>query len=115
VNVIGHPTGRLIQQRPGLEPDWKAIFQAARETGTALEINASYPRLDLNDHLARAAADAGVMITIDTDAHSIEGLAESRWGVDVARRAGLRADQVLNTKPLEFVRTFVAAKRSRSS
>jgi DNA polymerase (family X) len=111
VNVIGHPTGRLINQRSGLEFDWDAIFRAAAQSGTALEINASWPRLDLDDVRARSAIAAGVMLTIDTDAHDARDLGANQLGVSVARRAGATAKHVLNAQPLAAVRKFVAAKR----
>ena len=81
VNIIGHPTGRLINRREGLPLDLRPIFAAAAKTGTALEINAGYPRLDLNDTHARAAIEAGVMLSIDTDAHSTEELDSIGWGI----------------------------------
>jgi DNA polymerase (family 10) len=111
VNVIGHPTGRLINQRPGLEFDWDAIFKAAAQSGTALEINASWPRLDLDDVRARSAISAGVMLTIDTDAHSARDLGSNELGIAVARRAGATVKHVLNAQPLAAVRKWVAAKR----
>lgn len=111
VNVIGHPTGRLINQRAGLDYDWTKIYAAAAASGTALEINAGWPRLDLDDVHARAAMAAGCMLTIDTDAHSVAGLAANAFGVSVARRAGAEASNVLNTKTLAAVRKWVAAKR----
>lgn len=112
VNVIGHPTGRLLQEREGLPLEFNAIFKAAAQTGTALEINSGYPRLDLSEQPARAAAAAGVMLTIDTDAHSTLGLSERHFGIGVARRAGLTASHVLNTRPVEAIVKFVAAKRT---
>jgi DNA polymerase (family 10) len=111
VNVIGHPTGRLLLEREGLPLEFEAIFKAAAETGTALEINSGYPRLDLSEQPARAAAAAGVMLTIDTDAHSTAGLSERHFGIGVARRAGLTAANVLNTRELGDVLKFVAKKR----
>lgn len=111
VNVIGHPTGRLINQRVGLEYDWKKVFEAAAKSGTALEINAGWPRLDLNDTLARAAIGAGVMLTIDTDAHHVDSLKEIEYGVWVARRAGAEKRHVLNAQPLATVREWVKQKR----
>src|SRR5205085_8000159 len=80
VNIIGHPTGRLIGGREGLPLDFPKVFAAAAKAGVALEINAGYPRLDLNDENARAAVAAGVRLAIDTDAHSIGGLEEMAWG-----------------------------------
>jgi DNA polymerase (family X) len=111
VNVIGHPTGRLVNKRPGLELDWTKIFKAATDSGTALEINAGWPRLDLNDINARGAIAAGVTLTIDTDAHSTEGLDEIIFGIGVARRAGAEKKHVLNTRPLAQVKKWVEAKR----
>ena len=79
VNVIGHPTGRLINRREGLPLDFDPVIKAAADNGTALEINAGYPRLDLNESNARAALDAGVMLSINTDAHSTQGFGEMSW------------------------------------
>ncbi len=111
VNVIGHPTGRLINQRVGLEYDWKRVFEAAATSGTAMEINAGWPRLDLNDNLARAAIAAGVMLTIDTDAHHVDSLKDTEYGIWVARRAGAEKRSVLNAQPLKTIRDWVARKR----
>ena len=111
VTILGHPTGRYINKRDGLAPDFDRLFKAAAETGTALEINASYPRLDLSDLLARRAKAAGVTLSINTDAHSTDGLHGMRGGLDQARRAGLGADDVLNALPLDRLRAFIAAKR----
>jgi DNA polymerase (family 10) len=89
VNIIGHPTGRLIDRRGGLPGTSRPIFKAAAANGTALEINAGYPRLDLNEQNARAAAAAGVMLSINTDAHSTGELDNMTWGINVARRGWL--------------------------
>jgi DNA polymerase (family 10) len=113
VNVIGHPTGRLIDRRPGLPLTWDRVFKAAAGSGTALEINAGYPRLDLNDLHARAAAAAGVTLSINTDAHSTEGLGYLNYGIDVARRAWLTAGNVINCLTAKQLLQFVAAKRPR--
>lgn len=113
VNVIGHPTGRLIDRRPGLPLKWERVFKAAADTGTALEINAGYPRLDLNDVHAKAAAAAGVKLSINTDAHSIEGLGYLNFGIDVARRAWLAPKQVINCLTAKQLLQFVAAKRPK--
>ena len=111
VTVIGHPTGRLINRRAGLPLQFDRVFAAAAQTGTALEINAGYTRLDLNDIHARAALAAGVWLAIDTDAHSTEGLAEIGWGIDVARRAGATADRVLNCLPKSQLLQRIRQKR----
>jgi DNA polymerase (family 10) len=99
VDVIGHPTGRLIERRAPYALDLDAVFAAAARTGTMLEINANPDRRDLSDLHARAAARAGVMLTIDSDAHRVRTLANMRWGVATARRAWLSAEQVANTRP----------------
>src|SRR6185312_7042039 len=111
VNIIGHPTGRLINRREGLPLNFPKVFTAAAASGTALEINAGYPRLDLNDVNARGALEAGCMLCIDTDAHSTEELSTIDFGIDVARRAWAGKQRVLNCLPLEKLRAFISAKR----
>jgi DNA polymerase (family 10) len=112
VNVIGHPTGRLINRRAGLPLQLERVFKAAAQTGTALEINAGYPRLDLNDVQSRAALNAGCWLSINTDAHTIEGLSEIGWGIDVARRGWVTSARVLNCLSKDDLLRFVAKKRS---
>ncbi len=99
VDVIGHLTGRKIERRPPYELDFPAVFDAAARTGTMLEINASPVRRDLDDPHARAAAQAGVGIVINCDAHRTGGFEVARYGIGTARRAWLTAEQVLNTRP----------------
>ena len=100
VDAIGHPTGRKIERRPPYDLDMDRVIEAAARTGTMIEINASPDRRDLNDVHARAAAEAGVRILIDSDAHSIRDLTTfRRYGIATARRAWLTADQVANTLP----------------
>lgn len=111
VNIIGHPTGRLINARSGLSPDWTRIFESARCAGVALEINAGWPRLDLNDINARSARSAGVMLSINTDAHSVDQLDQMPLGVSVARRAGLEKSDVLNTLDPKNLMAFLVRKR----
>jgi DNA polymerase (family 10) len=113
VNIIGHPTGRLLNRREGLPLDMPRIIAAAAASGTALEINAGYPRLDLDDTNARHASEAGVMITIDTDAHATAEFEQMPYGINVARRAWLTPDKVLNCQPLGAIRKFIKAKRDR--
>jgi DNA polymerase (family 10) len=98
VDAIGHPTGRKIDRREPYALDVGAVIDAAARTGTMLEINANPDRRDLNEVHARAAAQAGVRILIDSDAHGVERLPEIRWGVATARRAWLRAGDVANTR-----------------
>lgn len=111
VNIIGHPTGRLINRREGLPLDFSKLLPRAAANGTALEINAGYPRLDLNDINARAAIQAGCMISINTDSHST-GELETIWqGIWVARRAWATRENVLNCLGIDDVKTFLARKR----
>jgi DNA polymerase (family X) len=111
VNVIGHPTTRRIGKRPPVEVDFGALFRACARTGTALEVNASPQRLDLpSDHI-RAARDAGVKFAIDSDAHSVSDLGNMPYGVGTAQRGWLSPDDVINTWPLDRLRTFLRKGR----
>lgn len=111
VNVIGHPTGRLINARDGLPLDFAKVFAAAASAGVALEINSGYPRLDLNDVNARGTIEAGAMLSINTDAHSTCRLEEMHWGLGVARRAWVEAKHVINCLKPEDLRRFLGKKR----
>jgi DNA polymerase (family 10) len=115
VNLIGHPTGRLINRREAMPLDVEAVAREAAATGTALEINASLYRLDLKDQHARLARDLGATLCINCDAHAPDQLDQMILGVLTARRAGLRKDDVLNTRSARQVRAFVQAKRRRAS
>jgi DNA polymerase (family X) len=99
VDVIGHPTGRKILARDPYSVDIERLIEKASETGTMLEINAAPDRRDLNDLHARAAAEAGVLIVIDSDSHSPNLLHLMRYGVATARRAWLTPEHVANTRP----------------
>jgi len=101
VDVIGHPTGRIISRREGYEIDLGAIFDAAEKTGTALEINAHPDRLDLSDIHAKSASERGIKIAINSDSHQLENLDFMKYGVAVARRGWLTPGAVLNTWPIE--------------
>jgi len=98
VDAIGHPTGRLLGRREPYSLDVGRLTEAAARTGTFLEINANPNRRDLPDLEARAAAEAGVKLVIDSDAHGVGTLANARYGIATARRAWLTADQVANTR-----------------
>ncbi|MCK6486577.1 MAG: DNA polymerase/3'-5' exonuclease PolX [Phycisphaerae bacterium] len=115
VTILGHPTGRLLNKREPMDLDMEAIVEAAARTGTALEINASWQRLDLNDRHARLARERGVMLTIDTDAHSAQQLEQMSLGVRTARRAWAAAEDVLNTRPLYAVKQWIAKKRKKAA
>jgi DNA polymerase (family 10) len=97
VDIIGHPSGRLIPDRPGADLDMDAVLEAAAKSGVALEINASPFRLDLEDIYAKRAKEMGIPISINTDAHSEADLDMLPFGVAIARRAWLTARDVINT------------------
>ncbi len=111
VDIIAHPTGRLILKRDGSKFDTERFFSAAADAGVALEINSQIDRLDLDDTHARLAHDRGVTLVIDSDAHSPVALGNVRWGVTVARRAWLEPGDVLNTRPLAEVRARLRRNR----
>jgi DNA polymerase (family 10) len=98
IDAIGHPTGRKIETRPAYPVDMDRVIEAALRTGTMLEINAAPDRRDLNEIHARAAAEAGVLIVIDTDAHSTRNFALLQYGIATARRAWLEPRHVANTR-----------------
>lgn len=112
VDIIGHPTGRLIPDREGADLDMDAVLSAAAESGVALEINASPYRLDLDDIYARRAREMGIPISINTDAHSEADLDMLPFGVAIARRAWLTSDDVINAWPTERLLDWLA-KRGR--
>ena len=109
VTIIGHLTTRLLGQREPVEFDLEAVLQAARDTGTALEINSSPERLDLRDTHAYRAREMGIPLVINTDSHHHNHLDKRRFGVAVARRAWCRPEDILNTLPkdsfLQYIRT----------
>lgn len=114
VTCIGHPSGRIIFQREAYPVDWDRVFEAAAETGTALEINAHEDRLDLNDVLARKAVkEYGVELAVGTDAHHPGQLWMMRLGVGVARRAWLTKDDVVNAWSYRKLKAFINKKRRR--
>jgi DNA polymerase (family X) len=113
VDVIAHPAGRMIQSRDDLDLDWDAVYEAAAETGTALEMNGSPHRLDLSVERARRAVEAGCVLTIDSDAHNTAELEYTRWGVMQARRAWVEPSVVLNTRSRAELLDWVAAKPAR--
>jgi DNA polymerase (family X) len=107
VDCIGHPTGRKINRRDSYDIDFEALLEKAVETGTFLEINSQPDRLDLIDTHARAAAEAGVLIVISTDAHRVHELDNLRLGVAQARRGWLTADRIVNARPWREVRKLM--------
>jgi DNA polymerase (family 10) len=113
VDVIAHPSGRMIGRRDDLDLEWDAVFEAAARTGTILEMNGSPPRLDLAVERARRAVAAGCRLAIDSDAHRIEEFQHLAWGVSQARRAWVEPDVVMNTRGRAELLDFVAGKAGR--
>ena len=111
VNVIGHPTGRLIGKRPPVDLDLEAVFEAAARTGTALEVNSFPDRLDLKDEHIMWARRYGPKFAVDTDSHSPVHLSLMRFGVATAQRGWLTKDDVINTWPLTKLRRFLRKGR----
>ncbi len=110
VTIIGHPTGRLLLARNPYPLDHEAVFTKAAETGVVLEINADPHRLDLDWRLVDQARAAGVRISIGADAHNLTGIGNVVFGIGMARKAGLTADDILNSLPVE---AFLASARRR--
>lgn len=110
VNILCHPTGRILGAREGYAVDLAEVFEACRENQVAVELNASYQRLDLSDVNLIAARKRGLMVSIGTDAHNEKELACMELGVQQARRAWLSKEQVLNARELAEVRKFLAKK-----
>lgn len=106
-NILGHPTGRLINGREAFEIDLEKVMAAALERGCHLEINAQPDRLDLDDSAAKMAREMGLKLAIDTDAHSAAGLGAMRYGVEQGRRGWLEADNVINTRSLSALRKLL--------
>ena len=113
VDIIAHPTGRRLLRREGSKVDMNKLIEAAAAAGVALEINAQIDRLDLSDTHAKAARDRGVKIVISTDSHDKGGFQRMKWGVQVARRAWLTKEDVLNTQPVEEFRARLRRNRAK--
>jgi DNA polymerase (family 10) len=103
VDFVAHPTGRLIGKRDPYEVDIEQIIDAAKETGTMLEMNSFPDRLDLNDVHAKLAKDHGVKVVLGTDSHSSHHLEFMRFGIATARRGWLEKEDILNTYSLKTI------------
>ncbi len=110
VHAISHPTGRLIGRREAYDVDLSAVIQAAKKYRKCLELNANPSRLDLNDINTIAAIDAGITITINTDAHSIANMDLMKYGVIQARRAAVLPENVLNCKSLDEIKRYLSGQ-----
>jgi DNA polymerase (family X) len=114
VNILGHPTGRLLLQRPGYEVDLELVLQEAAEHGVALEIDGEPDRLDLDDIWSRRAKEMGALLVCDSDAHSAQQLAYMRYAIAAARRGWIEPANVLNTLPLEALLAYLRRLKGRS-
>lgn len=115
VDIIGHPTGRILLGREGYTLDVEAIIDAAAQHGVCIEINAHPSRLDLDWRYLRRARERGIKIPVDPDAHSIDGLDVMRYGINIARKGWLRPEDVLNTLSADDILTFFHNRRARHS
>lgn len=113
VSIIAHPTGRLIGERDAYGVDMEEVLKAAKETGTAIEINAYPLRLDINDTYAKRAKEMGIPLVISTDSHVVNQFNFITYGVSIARRGWLEKGDVLNTLPLESLLKRLKPRRSR--
>jgi len=107
VDIIFHPTGRVIKQREPYELDIDEIIKAAKKTGTILEIDAYPDRLDLKDEYIKKAINAGVKLSIDSDAHSIKHIHYLYFGIAQARRGWATKNDIINAWPLEKMLKFL--------
>jgi DNA polymerase (family 10) len=111
--MIGHPTGRLLLSREGYDINLHAVIEAAAANDVLLEINAHPNRLDLDWRHCRAARDAGVLLVINPDSHSTDGIADTRFGVGVARKGWLEKKDLLNTRTPTQVRKFFQSRKKK--
>jgi DNA polymerase (family 10) len=111
VHIIGHPTGRMVGRRQGLEPDIAELAAAAKEADTALELNSNWHRLDLRDTHLRVALDAGCKIAIDCDTHHAPDMDNLLYGILTARRASMKPESCINTWPAEKLHAWLRSKR----
>lgn len=112
--ILAHPSGRLIEERAPYEVDMSRVIRHARERGCFLEVNAHPIRLDLSDRDCRMAKEAGVLVSINSDAHSVQELGNLRYGVGQARRGWMEKRDVLNARPLEAVRSLLKGARLKT-
>jgi DNA polymerase (family X) len=110
VDIIGHPTGRILLGRAGYDLDMDAVIDAAAEHGVCIEINAHPSRLDLDWRLVRRARDKGIKIPINPDAHTLAGIDDMRYGIGIARKGWLRAIDVPNTMETKQLLQFFSGR-----
>ncbi len=112
--ILGHPTGRLLLGREEFRIDLDAVIEAAARCGVSIEINANPHRLDLDARRCRAARGAGVLLSINPDAHDVEGLDDMAYGVDTARRGWLAREDILNARPWEEIEALASRRKGRA-
>lgn len=108
INIVGHPTGRILNRREPYDLDWDAVFQACLKHRVVLEINASPYRLDINDSIIIEAIKRGVMMSISTDAHSVLEMENIKYGLGMARRGWCEKSNILNTKNIGDLKKYIA-------
>jgi DNA polymerase (family 10) len=107
VKIFGHPTGRMLNKREGLDYDWERVFEECKRRKIAVEINSSPERLDLPDMLVRQAVKMGVLLVINTDAHEVSSLNGMKYGVGVARRGWAETKTIVNTWPYQRMEKWI--------
>jgi DNA polymerase (family 10) len=112
VNIIGHPGGRIYPMLDVIDLDWERVYRAAAYNQVALEINSHKSHPIFDDKKARAAADLGVHIALNSDSHNTSMMANSRFGIALARRANLKNDQVINTWSIRHLKLWLRQKRA---
>lgn len=113
VHILGHPRGRMYGSRPGVSADWRRVFEAAAESGVAIEIDGDPARQDVDHDLARVAVEAGCLIALDSDAHSVPELRYAETAIAHARLAGVPVDRVVNCWPLDRLLAWTATAFDR--
>ena len=114
VDIIGHPTGRILLRRDPYKLDVARLIDAATGAGVALEINCQIDRLDFSDANAKAARDRGARVVISTDSHASSGFKMMKWGVQVARRAWLTKDDILNARDVNGFKAGLRRNQRRT-
>jgi len=108
INIVGHPTGRILNRRESYDLDWGAVFKACLKHKVVLEINASPYRLDINDSIILEAIRRGVKMSISTDAHSVSAIENMKYGLGVARRGWCEKSDILNAMSISELRKYIA-------
>ena len=108
-SILGHPTGRILLVREGYPINYTRVLDACAANGVAIELNANPYRLDLDWRWIKEATNRGILVSINPDAHAMDGLYDTQWGIEVARKGWLSADQCLNAMPLDTFESWLAS------